>query len=101
MQAHIHREYGVAPFLRFAMTVEEDLSTDHGYRVVDYDPAVADGPFMSAFHTHMSRPLQTAEGGDFKGGTWRGHKIVYPKQPNFFDAATRRVPGAMRMHQGR
>ncbi len=101
MTAHIHREYDVAPFMRFAMTVVEDDNTDHGYRVSDYDPAVADSVFMSAFHHHMARPTRTIVGGSDGDIEWSGPKIVYPKQPGFFDSATRSVPNATRCHSGR
>lgn len=101
MEAHIHREFSVAPFLRFAMTVVQDENTDHGYRIVDYDPNVADSSFTAVFHRHMSRPLHDTEGGSVRGLTGTATVIRYPADTDFFDCATRSVPSALRCSSGR
>lgn len=100
-RAHIYREYHTEPYLRFAMTVVEDPKADHGYRIEDNDLSVADGAFLHTFHTHMSRPLETGESTQEGAVSVLGRVVLYPGDEDFFDDATRKVPGALRGAKGR
>lgn len=101
-QVHLWREYRVAPFQRFACTIEE-ADTESGYRIVDYDPAVGDVTFLHVLHEHMQKPIpmhlapeQPNPDGIVDRVGW-GH----PGQPGHFAEAVRQVPGATVRHEGR
>ena len=53
---HLWRSYQVPPYDRFALTIEYDPKAEYGYRITDFDPAVADASFIAAFNEHMRLP---------------------------------------------
>jgi hypothetical protein len=86
---HMWRSFPSKPHWRWAFDVAQDEASEDGYKIADYDPAVADGALMHAFHEHMPRPALTR--GLVDGSEEQGETIgfVYEGESGHFDSAVR------------
>ena len=60
----VHRRYNMAPYRRYAFTVDYDESASAGYRIVYHDPIVADASYLAQFDAHMATPLLHVASGE-------------------------------------
>ena len=92
---HLHRYYkGSSPRFRFAATIVADNKHEHGFRVEDFDPVVADSGFWAKLSTHLEAPALIRHGGEDNTKT-QSRDVQYietvgPDDPRHFDEAIRR-----------
>lgn len=92
---HLHRQYSIAPYDRWACDVAFSLEAPEGYEILDYDPQVADPAFFHTLSIHMRQPVirQTSEEpedgviGEIVGRLGAG-------TDDHFRTAIRTIPGA-------
>jgi hypothetical protein len=87
--------------MRFACSLVEDAGTELGYRVVDYDPAVADPTFTHGLHSHMRRAHPVNREATDDDGVVDVTTIAHPKDSGHFQEAVRSMPGARFRATGR
>jgi hypothetical protein len=86
---HLWRSFPTAPHWRWAFDIVKDADVDDGYRIIDYDQAVADGAMMHAFHDHMLRPALVRGLIDEDEGKGETMAFVYTGEPGHFESAVR------------
>jgi len=97
---NLWRRFNTAPYRRWAMTVEP-ADTESGYRIVDFDPSIADSSYLAQFDSHMAKPAQLISGGLMDGVWMTTMEMVQPGQEGHFQTVIRSVPGTANMPEGR
>ena len=101
-QFHVHRRYNARPFRRFAFTVDFDAASEDGYKIVDFDPNVADAYFLGQFANHMAQPQRDVVSGGHENGVWYTTTEDYESGTlEHYTTAVRNMPGAAIMAKGR
>ena len=96
---HLHRRFNMAPFRRFAFTVEYDNTASSGYKIVDHDPIVADAAYLAKFDTHMGKPQHAvASGGIYRGVAYTDLEDLPPGSINHYTTAVRNFGAAVMPH---
>lgn len=99
-QYHLWRKYPTKPFTRFACSLEQ-APTEEGYRVVDFDPRVADAAFMHRMAEALRAEHVGQSSEEYQGMIGERLSWVQHGDEGHFGIAVRAVPNAVLRGEGR
>jgi len=98
---HLWRRFPGRPSRLWACTLAKDSTVEDGYRVSDFDPAIADAGFLHRM-ADMLRTPQRVRSSVREGSTiLETARYINPGEPGHFGVAVRMIPDAVLRGEGR